>query len=171
MARSRQHFGLIVLGAALAACGGTLTTSSFLDVDRFEGTIADGILEQTGIGIESVDCPDEVEMGVGNDFECSVTDENGKTGAVEVTQGENGATSWKLAGGISINIDRLEETISEGLATQLDATITSVECPEDIVLEAGNDFECTATDDQGDTGVVTVTQHDDAGNITWELEP
>lgn len=170
MTPSRQCLGLAILGLALAGCGGTFTTTSLLDVERFEGTLVDGITEQTGTVIESVDCPDEVTMETGNEFECSVTDDQGNTGSVEVTQGEDGDTSWILAGGIAINMSRLEETIREGLETQLGATIPSVECPEGIVIEAGNDFECTATDDAGATGVVAVTQHDDAGNITWELE-
>lgn len=170
MARSGHCFGLLILSVALVGCGSSLTVTNYLDVERFEGTVADGITEQTGTGIQSVDCPDEVAMEAGNVFECSVTDEHGKTGAVQVTQGEDGDTRWKLAGGISINIARLEESIGEGLAAQLGATIASVECPDDIVMETGNDFECSVTDDEGGTGVVTVTQHDDAGNITWKLE-
>jgi len=37
-------------------------------------------------------------------------------------------------------------------------------------MKAGNNFECPVTDEQGNTGVVTVTQEDDQGNITWKLE-
>lgn len=170
MARSGHCFGLLILSVALVGCGGSLTVTRYLDVERFEGTVADGITEQTGTGIQSVDCPDEVAMEAGNDFECAVTDEHGKTGAVQITQGEDGDTRWKLAGGISINITRIEEVISEDLATQVGVAIVSVECPDDVVMEAGNDFECTATDEQGNTGVVTVTQDDDEGNISWKLE-
>jgi hypothetical protein len=170
MARSGQCFGMLLLSVALVGCGGSLTVTNYLDVERFEGRIADGITEQTGTGIQSVECPDEVAMEAGNDFECSVTDEHGKTGAVRVTQGEDGDTRWKLAGGISINITRLEETLGDGLAAQLGVAIASVECPDEVVIKAGNDFECTAIDGQGDTGVVTVTQDDDEGNITWKLE-
>ena len=170
MARSRHRLGMLILSVALAGCGGSVTVTNYLDVGRLEGTVADGITEQTGTGIQSVDCPDEVAMEVGNVFECSVTDEHGKTGAVQITQGDDGGIRWKLAGGISINIVRLEETIGAGLADQLGVAIASVECPDDMVLGTGNDFECTATAQEGDTGVVTVTQHDDAGNITWKLE-
>lgn len=71
----------------------------------------------------------------------------------------------------SIDVDRLETTLTDGLTEQFGATIQSVECPDEIAMEAGDEFECTATDDQGNTGVVTVTQDDDEGNITWKLEP
>ncbi|MGQ0609404.1 MAG: DUF4333 domain-containing protein [Chloroflexota bacterium] len=70
-----------------------------------------------------------------------------------------------------IDVDRLESTLADGLTEQTGATIESVECPEEIAMEAGNEFECTATDDQGNTGIVTVTQDDDQGSITWKLEP
>ncbi|MGH2381262.1 MAG: DUF4333 domain-containing protein [Candidatus Limnocylindria bacterium] len=70
-----------------------------------------------------------------------------------------------------IDVERLESTLSDGLTQQTGATIQSVECPEEIAMETGNEFECTATDDQGNTGIVTVTQDDDQGNITWKLEP
>lgn len=70
-----------------------------------------------------------------------------------------------------IDVDRLESTLADGLAEQTGATIQSVECPEEIAMETGNEFECTAIDDQGNTGIVTVTQDDDQGTITWKLEP
>lgn len=70
-----------------------------------------------------------------------------------------------------IDVERLESTLTDGLTEQTGAVIQSVECPEEIAMETGNEFECTATDDQGNTGVVTVTQDDDQGNITWKLEP
>ncbi|MGH2428134.1 MAG: DUF4333 domain-containing protein [Candidatus Limnocylindria bacterium] len=170
MARSRHRFGLLILSLALVGCGGSLTVTRYLDVERLEGTVADGITEQTGTAIQSVDCPDEVAMEAGNDFECAVTDEHGQTGTVQITQGEDGDTRWQLAGGISINVTRLEEVISDGITAQLSTVIASVECPDDVVMQAGNEFECTATDEQGNTGVVTVTQDDDAGNLTWKLE-
>lgn len=70
-----------------------------------------------------------------------------------------------------IDVDRLETTLTDGLTEQTGAAIESVECPDEIAMEAGDEFECTATDDQGNTGVVTVTQDDDQGNITWKLKP
>lgn len=70
-----------------------------------------------------------------------------------------------------VDVERLESTLTDGLTEQTGATIESVECPEEIAMKAGNDFKCTATDDQGNTAVVTVTQDDDQGSITWKLEP
>ena len=69
-----------------------------------------------------------------------------------------------------LDMDRLETTLTEGLEEQTGVVIESVECPNDVPLEAGNEFECTATDDQGNIGTIIVTQDDDEGNITWRLE-
>lgn len=97
MSPSRRYLGLAILGLALAGCGGTFTTTSLFDVERFEGTLVDGITEQTGTVIESVDCPDEVTMETGNDFECSVTDDAGANGVVAVTQHDDaGNITWEL---------------------------------------------------------------------------
>ena len=47
MTPSRRYLGLAILGLALAGCGGTFTTTSLLDVERFEGALVDGITEHT----------------------------------------------------------------------------------------------------------------------------
>ncbi|MGH2661409.1 MAG: DUF4333 domain-containing protein [Actinomycetota bacterium] len=65
--------------------------------------------------------------------------------------------------------EQLESEISSGIEEQTGATGVSVECPEDVPLEQGNTFTCTATSDQGDVGQVQVTQTDDEGNVRWEL--
>jgi len=170
MTRIPHSFGLLILAVILFGCGGSLTVTSFLDVERLERTNADGITAQTGTNVESVACPDEVAMEAGNVFECTVTDESGNTAIVTVTQDDDvGNMTWELPEDTLLDIARVEEVISEGIADQLGVVTASVECPDEVLIEAGNDFECTVTDDQGNTDVVAVTQVDDAGNISWEL--
>lgn len=45
--------------------------------------------------------------------------------------------------------------------------LIKVTCPSDIPIEAGRDFHCLVSDDQGNKIRVTVTIEDDKGTVTW----
>ncbi len=97
MQRAPWLFLAAILIVALAGCDGTLTVTRFLDVDRLETTLTEGLEEQTGVVIESVECPDEVPMEAGNEFECTATDDQGNTGTIIVTQDDDeGNITWRL---------------------------------------------------------------------------
>ena len=72
--------------------------------------------------------------------------------------------------GDSLDIDKAEEEIGTGIEEQTGATGVTVTCPDDVELEAGGTFDCSATDSQGEEGTVSVEQTDDEGNIRWQLE-
>jgi hypothetical protein len=68
----------------------------------------------------------------------------------------------------SLDIDKLESTIASEMQTQLNLPAQpTVTCPDDVAIESGNVFTCTAELD-GDSVDVKVTQTDDQGNVTWE---
>ncbi len=69
----------------------------------------------------------------------------------------------------TLDSDGLERELKTDLEDELPATITSVDCPSDIEVEAGHTFTCTADDDGGASLTLEVTQSDDKGNVTWEL--
>ncbi len=72
--------------------------------------------------------------------------------------------------GNELNTDRLESEIQTGIEEQNPGiTIESVDCPDDVPLEQGHTFTCTARDDAGNTATVDVEQTDDQGNVRWEL--
>ena len=97
MKRAPWHFLAAILTVALTSCDGTFTVTRFLDVDRLETTLTEGLKEQTGVVIESVECPNEVQMEAGNEFECTATDDQGNTGTVIVTQDDDeGNITWRL---------------------------------------------------------------------------
>ena len=80
---------LVVTGCSFSA-GGTL------DIDRLESEIATGIEQQTGASV-TVECPDEVKIEQGNTFDCAVTDEEGTSATVRVTQKDDeGNVEWEL---------------------------------------------------------------------------
>jgi phospholipase/carboxylesterase len=49
--------------------------------------------------------------------------------------------------------------------------VISVECPGDIEMEEGNDFQCVARDDRDRTILIDVAQDDAEGNVTWRIRP
>jgi Domain of unknown function (DUF4333) len=84
--------GIAVLAAGVAACG-----ESKLDTGEAESEIRAGITRQTGVKIESVRCPDNVEARAGDTFRCVATASNGQRARVEVTQRDDeGSVTWRL---------------------------------------------------------------------------
>ena len=69
----------------------------------------------------------------------------------------------------SLDTDGLESKLKTQIEAQTDSTITGVDCPDDIKVESGATFECTATEESGATFTIEVVQTDDAGNVTWEV--
>jgi hypothetical protein len=83
-----------LIAAGLAACG-----EAKLDTDRAETAIRSGITRQTGVKIDSVRCPDEVQARKGETFRCVASASNGQRARVEVTQRDDeGSVSWRLIG-------------------------------------------------------------------------
>lgn len=83
---------LVALGAA--ACG-----KAELDTERAESAIRKGITRQTGVKIDSVRCPNDVEARQGDTFRCVAVASNGQRARVEVTQRDDeGSVSWRLVG-------------------------------------------------------------------------
>ena len=70
----------------------------------------------------------------------------------------------------SLDMAALDRSISDGINTQLQLPIATVTCPTaDRPMKAGDKFECTATPKEGGRLTVTVTQKDEAGNVSWEV--
>ena len=70
----------------------------------------------------------------------------------------------------SLDMAALDRSISDGINTQLQLPIATVSCPAgDRAMKAGDKFDCIATPKEGGKLTVTVTQKDDAGNVSWEV--
>lgn len=69
----------------------------------------------------------------------------------------------------TISTDALEESIRRELKDVSGIEPTSVECPDEVEVEAGAMFECTATAPDGTPATITATQVDDEGNVDWEV--
>lgn len=71
-----------------------------------------------------------------------------------------------------LDTEALEADIERGLDEQLAGQgidIIGVTCPDDVAPRTGDVFTCRAAVDDGSTAIVTVTQTDDQGNVTWEI--
>ena len=90
-------FASLLLTGTLTSCSTVdQITGVDLDVPRVEKMIEDGILEQGGFSVTAT-CPDPMAGQVGDTRTCSVLDEYGNTGLVDVTiQNDNGDVVWKV---------------------------------------------------------------------------
>lgn len=66
------------------------------------------------------------------------------------------------------DIPAIEKAIRDDLADQ--GSNATVDCPSSIDWEAGSEFHCVATDDQGGRYRVTVSMENDEGDVTWVYE-
>jgi hypothetical protein len=68
-----------------------------------------------------------------------------------------------------------EDTITSDLSGQVEgitgSPITSASCPDDVELEAGTTFECTATLENGEELAVDAEIVDDDGNAEFNISP
>jgi hypothetical protein len=60
----------------------------------------------------------------------------------------------------------VEQRIAEDLSASTGLT-TTVVCPDEVTIAAGDTFGCTATTDDGTVTDIEVTQLDDQGNVSW----
>jgi len=91
-ARAFLPTGLALVVVGLSACG-----EAKLDTGRAESEIRSGITRQTGVKIDTVRCPDDVEARRGETFRCVALASNGQRARVEVTQRDDeGSISWRL---------------------------------------------------------------------------
>jgi len=90
---------LLPTGLALAAMGLAACGDAKLDTGRAESAIRSGITRQTGVKIDTVRCPDDVEARRGETFRCVALASNGQRARVEVRQRDDeGSVSWRLIG-------------------------------------------------------------------------
>jgi invasion protein IalB len=68
----------------------------------------------------------------------------------------------------SIDVDSLEQQVQSGLAEQLGGTWT-VQCPDSMEVQAGLTANCMATNEDGQSLNVDITQEDDQGTVSWQV--
>jgi hypothetical protein len=93
---TRRLLAIVLVAAAAvlgAACG-----EAKLDTARVEDQIGETLAKRTGVGIDSVECPGEVEAKKGDSFRCTATTEREEQIVVNVRQDDDeGAVTWNVA--------------------------------------------------------------------------
>jgi hypothetical protein len=69
----------------------------------------------------------------------------------------------------TLDTEGLQAQIANQLNTQLQTTGITVDCPDDIKAESGNEFQCTGTVPDSGTITINVKQTDAEGHVTWEV--
>jgi hypothetical protein len=64
---------------------------------------------------------------------------------------------------------QVNQVIATSLAQQLDVQGITVSCPDDQPAVAGHTFDCTATNPDGTTITLHVTESDDQGRLTYQV--
>jgi Domain of unknown function (DUF4333) len=68
----------------------------------------------------------------------------------------------------SLDTQGLEQTLQDELSRRLGIQ-ASVACPDDVEVQAGGTFTCTATSSGGVVTQLQVTQDDEQGNVSWKV--
>jgi hypothetical protein len=146
-----------LLALVLAGCGQRLDTA------ELESEVKKAIADDTGVEVQAVDCPDDVEPEAGADFECTATGRDGTTAAAAVAQ--LGGGEVKITAPL-LHVARAEQAIAAEIGGG-----TTLDCPDLVVTRAGESFRCSAVDSSGAAAELVVTFDDAAGNVSWELLP
>ena len=154
-----------VVVSALAGCDETVD----------DGNVEDFVRENAQVPslIESVDCPDDVEIDEGDTFECKIRTKGDGLETVTLRQVEDkrvvrvGSRQVRLPRGRELRIipENVEGFIRGG-APEPDR-IVSVDCPPDVPIEKGRRFECVVRFDDDSEERVAIVQRDDLGNIDF----
>jgi hypothetical protein len=137
------------------------------------GEVEDFIREnaQAPALIESVDCPDDVEIDEGDTFECDVRTKGGGFEKVTMRQGEDGDVELAGTRQVQLPDGRDTEIIPENVEALIRGQapeperIVSVDCPAGIKLSAGARFDCVVRLDDGTKTKVPIFQRDALGNV------
>lgn len=142
---------LLLTGCSVTATSGGLDTSK----------IQESLSADTGESI-TLRCPGEIPFQAGLVTTCPAT-VDGENAIVTITQlDDKGNVDLTL--GTTLNLDTLPAVIEAEIGIPVE-----VDCPPDVPLEAGLVVECLVYDEESET-IVTVTQKDDLGNISWTLD-
>jgi hypothetical protein len=152
---------LVVAAVVVSGC------AKSIDDAKAEKFIAKSVADQVGAKVKSVACPGDLTAKKGETFECTVTGDDGTTGKTTVTEKDD-------QGNVSvsapfIHVRELEQSIEDGISNQAGGSKVDVTCPEIIVGEKGDEFECQAQSGS-DKAVVAVTQTDDQGHVQYKLK-
>lgn len=142
MARVRLSVLLLagVLAIGLAACGPTK-----LDMEKVKSNIQSKAQDDLSVGIQSVTCPEQVEIEAGSTFACTITSSDlAEPLDIEVTQSsDKGDFEWKAKYSVEAGSEiagSLKEVVTKDFGIEI-----AVTCPGKVIYKVGSKITCSAT--------------------------
>ena len=89
-------------------------------------------------------------------------------GALLIAGSLTSCSSVDQISGVDLDVDRVEQTIEDGVLEQADIYVTAT-CPDPMAGQVGDTRTCSIEDDYGDVELVDVTIQNDNGDIIWEV--
>ena len=163
-----------VLGPLLClAVASGVACSNHLDVSAVAPAITQGVADQVGLTLASVNCPPDPRPLQANDtFDCHAVVDGGGTLTIAVTQTDDtGNITWRVARTEGLlDLAKVEAAIVTGLRTQTRVEAT-VSCGGKWkVAGKGDQFYCQARASDGTPIPIGVTVADSDGNVSWETK-
>ncbi len=159
----------VVLGlaaiCAAPACSGGPRTFDHLELER-------GILDQSSdpFPIASVTCPEDRPLAEGDTFTCQAMLGSGEAVTIDATQTDgDGNITWNRHEAIVTG--EAFAGIENGAISRDYGLPITLACPERIVMNPGDTFTCTGTDDRARSRTVTFTAVDPrSGQFTYVVD-
>lgn len=167
--RRRRRAAAVVIAAATVLAGGCGQPAR-LDGEAVEERIRGEIEHAHPVEVSNVDCGDELEVGAGRSFSCSVAIEPDAELSVDVRQVDGAGRLEVVPEEAVIVADEVEADIVEVLADRFERDDATVTCagPEVRVERPDATFECEARDGD-ETRTVVVRVRDERGGLTYTL--
>ncbi len=156
---------MLLLLVPLAGCSASASIGKTVDDGKIEDEIAAVLEKETGVTVKTVACPDDIAGKAGTTFKCDVT---AADGTKVVSRGEIKKKKRFEASTPVLNTGKIQAAVGDGIKQQTGTTV-EVDCPDLVQLEQGAESTCKATAGE-DVRDVAITQKDDTGNISYELQ-
>ncbi|WP_206754355.1 DUF4333 domain-containing protein [Leptolyngbya sp. FACHB-321] len=129
----------------LSACVlGLVGCTKPLDHLQIENNIRDSVIQQGGVSLKTVSCPNDVQPAANQAFTCLGTLDTGGTFAIKVQQKDSqGTVQWDIPSvrGL-VNVAKLETLLQETLTSEI-RTALRVECGDSYrAVRPGETFDC-----------------------------
>ncbi len=129
---------------------------------------------KTKIAVDSVDCPQDIESKVGNQFKCKIYAPDrkvpdGKILEVQVTlKDDQGDISWSVQTGL-VNLGVIEENIEKIFETERLSKVKASCDGKFKIVHKGDTFECNVQEGNDNQGKVMVQVTDPQGKVNFQF--
>jgi hypothetical protein len=154
----------LIVMLCVSACG---SSARYVDSAKVERAIADSVLAEHGIH-SNVQCPTRIPQRAGEQFACGVRLDAGTYWVSATEVGGAGKVRYRSVRPlVTLNIAKVQHAIATSVLQQRRLHV-NVECPREVLQEAGTQFRCSAAVN-GDARryYFLVSEADNAGHVRY----